>query len=136
MPVRPGRLTLPLAEKVGPDGEVTAIDIQDGMLHEARERAGKAGFTNIRFIRTGPGEGKLERNYFDRAVLATVFGEIPDQEVALQEIFEALRPGGILAHRRDYPGPSFSDTQYGQPADRCRGFCREGIFREPVFLYR
>lgn len=28
----PGRLTIPIAEKIGPQGEVVAIDIQPGML--------------------------------------------------------------------------------------------------------
>jgi SAM-dependent methyltransferase len=37
----PGRLTLPIAESVGTRGEVTAIDIQEGMLRQAQDRAGK-----------------------------------------------------------------------------------------------
>jgi len=73
----PGRLTLPLAENVGPTGEVTAIDIQEGMLRQAQERAQKAHLTNIRFLQTGPGEGKLDRNHFDRAVLVTVLLRSP-----------------------------------------------------------
>jgi len=92
----PGRLTIPVAQKVGSEGEVTAIDIQEGMLHEAQQRAYKAHLTNIRFLLSGPGEGKLDRNHFDRAVLVTVLGEIPDREAALREIFDVLKPGGIL----------------------------------------
>src|SRR6202034_3198551 len=30
----PGRLTIPIAKKVGPQGEVVAMDIQLGMLHK------------------------------------------------------------------------------------------------------
>jgi 2-polyprenyl-3-methyl-5-hydroxy-6-metoxy-1,4-benzoquinol methylase len=92
----PGRLTLPFAESVGPYGEVTAIDIQEAMVREAQERAHASHLTNIRFIPVGVGEGRLRRNHFDRAVLVTVLGEIPDREAAFQEIFEALKPGGIL----------------------------------------
>ena len=44
----------------------------------------------------GAGEGKLPRNHFDRAVLATVLGEIPDRERALREIRDALKPGGYV----------------------------------------
>ncbi len=103
----PGRLTLPIAENVAPHGEVTAIDIQEGMLREAQERAREANLTNIRFLRIGVGEGKLERNHFDRAVLVTVLGEIPDREAALQDIFEALKPGGILVVEETLPDPHF-----------------------------
>jgi len=92
----PGRLTIPLAEAVGPHGEVTGIDIQEGMLHNAQERANRAHLTNIRFLRIGAGEGRLERDYYDRAVLVTVLGEIPDREAALRDIFSALKPGGSL----------------------------------------
>lgn len=92
----PGRLTIPVARIIGPTGEVTAIDIQEGMLREAQERARKGHLTNIHFLRAGVGEGKIKRNYFDRAVMITVLGEIPDRQAALQDIYEALKPGGIL----------------------------------------
>jgi len=91
-----GRITIPLAEAVGFGGEVTGIDIQEGMLREAQDRARKARLTNIRFLRIGAGEGRLERNHYDRAVLVTVLGEIPDREAALRDTFAALKPGGIL----------------------------------------
>ncbi len=103
----PGRVTLPIAKIVGPQGEVTAIDIQDGMLREAQGRAQKAHLENIRFLRTGVGEGKLERNHFDRAVMITVLGEIPDREAALQEIFGALKPGGFLFVEETIRDPHF-----------------------------
>lgn len=43
------------------------------------------------------GEGKLAHNRFDRVLLVTVLGEIPDREAALGENFAALKPGGILS---------------------------------------
>jgi len=92
----PGRLAVPIAEKVG-YGEVVAVDIQPGMLQRAQEKARKANLTNIRFVQAGAGEGKLQRNQFDRALLVTELGEIPDQTAALGEIFDALKPGGILS---------------------------------------
>ena len=93
----PGRLTVPLARQVGPRGEVVAVDIQPGMLSRARGKAQAANLTNIRFLQAGAGEGKLGRNQFDRALLVTVLGEIQDRKGALKEIFEALKPGGVLS---------------------------------------
>jgi len=93
----PGRLSIPLAKQVGQQGSVLAMDIQAGMLHRAQEKAQAANLKNVRFLCAGVGEGKLEGNRFDRALLVTVLGEIPDRDVALKEIFDALRPGGLLS---------------------------------------
>lgn len=93
----PGRVTIPVAKQVGPDGEVVAIDIQPGMLRRAREKASVAGISNIRFVELAAGTGQLDRNRYDRALLVTVLGEIPDREAALAEIYDALKPGGILS---------------------------------------
>jgi ubiquinone/menaquinone biosynthesis C-methylase UbiE len=92
----PGRVAVPLAERL-PQGEVVAVDMQEGMLRRAREKGESAHVSNIRFVQAGAGEGKLERNRFDRALLVAVLGEIPNQQAALQEIFDALKPGGILS---------------------------------------
>jgi ubiquinone/menaquinone biosynthesis C-methylase UbiE len=93
----PGRLAVPVAQQVGPQGQVVAVDVQAGMLQRAEEKARRAGVANIRFLQAGAGEGKLDRDRFDRALLVTVLGEIPKQQAALNEIFAALRPGGILS---------------------------------------
>lgn len=93
----PGRLTLPAARAVGDGGRVLAVDIQKGMLDRVRDKAAAAGLENIQFLRAGLGEGRLEAGGFDRALLVTVLGEIPDREAALEELFRALRPGGLLS---------------------------------------
>ena len=93
----PGRLTVPLARAVGPQGVVVAVDIQSGMLDRAREKVRAANLSNVEFLQAGAGEGKLGRERFDRALLVTVLGEIPDRTAALREIFEALKPGGVLS---------------------------------------
>lgn len=93
----PGRLVLPLAQIVGNQGEITAMDIQHEMLNRVGEKARAVNLNNIRFLNAGLGENNLESNYYDRALLVTVLGEIPNQAAALQEIYNALKPGGILS---------------------------------------
>ena len=93
----PGRLTVPLARGVGPSGRVVAVDIQPGMLARARTRTEAAGCTNAEFVAAALGDGNLPDDHFDRVVLVTVLGEIPDRAAALTELFRALKPGGILA---------------------------------------
>jgi ubiquinone/menaquinone biosynthesis C-methylase UbiE len=67
------------------------------MLRRTETRARAAGLTNITFLRLKLGEGTLGNDLFDRAVLVTVLGEIPDRRAALREIYGALKPGGILS---------------------------------------
>jgi len=93
----PGRLTVPLARNVGTAGRVVALDIQAGMLARAKTKVEAAGLTNVEFVAGGLGEGKLPANHFDRAVLVTVLGEIPNRTSALKELFSTLKPGGLLA---------------------------------------
>ncbi len=93
----PGRLTIPLARHVGASGQVTAMDIQSGMLDRVRDKAKTAMLSNILFLHAGISPGVLERQRFDRAVLVTVLGEIPDREAAIAEIYDALKPGGWLS---------------------------------------
>lgn len=118
----PGRLTIPIAHNVGPGGEVTAMDLQDGMLREVQDRARLANYNNIRFLRAGIGKGKLEYGQFDRAVLITVLGEIPDREAALREIFKALKPGGILLVEETIRDPHFQTRSTVTRLARAAGF--------------
>jgi len=93
----PGRLTVPLARSVGRGGRVVALDIQPGMLARAKARTEAAGYTNVEFVAGALGDRKLPANHFDRVVLVTVLGEIPNREDALAELFCALKSGGVLA---------------------------------------
>ena len=107
----PGRLAIPLARKVGPQGEVVAMDMQGRMLQRAQHKARAANLTNIQFLQAGAGEGKLGRDRFDRALLVTVLGEIPNRQTALREIFDALKPGGILSVTEVIFDPHFQSRQ-------------------------
>lgn len=93
----PGRVTIPVAKQVGEEGRVVAMDIQAAMLNKVRKKAQVENLGNIECLEGGLGDGILRQNYFDRAVLVTVLGEIPDRERALKEIFGSLKVGGLLA---------------------------------------
>jgi ubiquinone/menaquinone biosynthesis C-methylase UbiE len=92
----PGRLCVPIAQAVGPEGKVVAVDVQPDMLRRAEAKAARAAVENVQFLHAGLGQGKLPASTFDRAVLVTVLGEIPDRLGALREIYSALKPGGFL----------------------------------------
>lgn len=107
----PGRLTIPMAEKVGDQGQVTAVDIQPGMLKRTQEKAQAINRDNIQFVQAAAGEDKLGTDQFDRAVLVTVLGEIPDQSSAMKELFNAMKPGGLLSVTEVIFDPHFQSQE-------------------------
>jgi 2-polyprenyl-3-methyl-5-hydroxy-6-metoxy-1,4-benzoquinol methylase len=124
----PGRLAIPLARAVGPAGAVTAVDIQPPMLRRAQEKADAAGLDNIRFQQAGAGEGKLGCEQFDRALLVSVLGEIPDRQAALREVFAALKPGGILSVTEVIFDPHFQRRSTVVQAATAAGFREKECF--------
>ena len=124
----PGRLTLPLAEAVGSQGEVLAVDIQEDMLSRVREKVETAGFQNVRYLQAGLGEGKLPQATFDRALLVTVLGEIPDKVAALKEIYDALKPGGILSVTEVIFDPHFQRRDAVLQVTHAAGFREKNFF--------
>jgi ubiquinone/menaquinone biosynthesis C-methylase UbiE len=107
----PGRVTIPLAKHVGPQGQVVALDIQPGMLARLAERLVEHGVTNVSTVHGGLGEGVLGTAQFDRAIMVTVLGEIPDRVAALREIYAALKPGGLLSITEVLPDPHYQSRR-------------------------
>jgi ubiquinone/menaquinone biosynthesis C-methylase UbiE len=124
----PGRVTIPAAHAVGSHGKVVAMDIQAGMLRRTQEKALAANVANIEFLEAGIGEGKLAHNTFDRALLVTVLGEIPDQKTALKEIFDALKPGGVLSVTEIILDPHFQRRSTVQKLASAAGFQEKASF--------
>jgi predicted methyltransferase len=60
-------------------------------------------------------------------VLVTVLGEVPDRQAALGEIFDALKPGGILSVTELIFDPHF------QPRSTVERLARSAGFRERAF---
>ena len=124
----PGRLTMPLAVAVGPEGQVLALDIQEEMLSLTRDKVQTAGLDNVQFIQANLGEGKLPSEYFDYAVMVTVLGEIPDQASALQEIYRTLKPGGILSVTEVIFDPHFQNQKTVIELVKAVGFREKDMF--------
>jgi ubiquinone/menaquinone biosynthesis C-methylase UbiE len=123
----PGRVAIPIAKRVA-NGQVVAVDMQPGMLKRAQEKARREAVTNIRFVQARAGEGKLERNHFDRALLVAVLGEIPDQTAALNEIFASLKPGGILSVTEMIFDPHFQSRKAVEKLAGTAGFRARSFF--------
>lgn len=78
---------------------VDALDISTVMLEYAISRAKSKGLKNISFIHAGFLSYDYPLNKYDAVVNSLVMHHLSDvwKAVALQKIFSALKPGGILA---------------------------------------
>jgi ubiquinone/menaquinone biosynthesis C-methylase UbiE len=117
----PGLQTVPLAQAVGPQGHVTGLDIQAGMLERAQAAVDAAGLTNVSFIQAGLGQGRLPAAAFDRALLLTVLGEIPDKAAALRELATSLKPGGFLSVTEVFFDPDYQSRRRVEALGRAAG---------------
>ncbi len=124
----PGRLTLPPAAAVGPKGQMLALDIQEEMLARVRRKVQTTGLQNVQYLKAGLGDGKLAQVYFDRSILVTVLGEIPDQLAALIEIYIALKPGGILSMTEFIFDPHFQRQETVKRLAKSAGFQVKQLF--------
>lgn len=129
-----GLFTLPIARRVGEKGQVTAVDIQEGMLEILKEKAAQEGLLpRIRLHKAEPLSLKLEyQGGFDVVFGCCVVHEIPDTDRLMREVFSLLGPGGtfIIAEPKHEVPPAEFETTLAMAASA--GFHRAGtpfIFR-------
>lgn len=92
-----GFYTLQLAELVGPNGRVLAVDIQPEMLALLGERASGAGIENIEPILGAPADPKLPAGAVDVVLLVDVYHEFSYPERMLAAMRASLKPKGRIA---------------------------------------
>jgi SAM-dependent methyltransferase len=89
-----GETALQLAERVGPTGSVTGIDVAAVMLESARRRA--AGFENVRFLNADAQTAPLPAARFDLVYSRFGMTFFADPEAAFANLRASLKPGGRL----------------------------------------
>jgi len=124
-----GRIAIPVAKVIGPQGIVTCLDMQAAMLKKCQTRAQRFGLQNIEPRQTDVALGKLgTENSFDRALLVTVLGEVPDRKNLLKEIHQALKPGGILSVTEVLPDPCYQGLNFVKELSEEVGFRVDYIY--------
>lgn len=91
-----GLVALPAAQKVGPDGWVTGVDLSGRMIEVAQQRARDRGITHARFLRMDAEALELDSCSVDVALCALGLMYMPDPERAITEMSRVLKPGGRM----------------------------------------
>ena len=92
-----GFYTLALAEMVGPEGLVYAVDIQPEMLRMLSHRAAEQRIDNIRLILGSPIDPRLPEGEIDLVLCVDVYHEFSHPEPMLARIRESLSAEGRVA---------------------------------------
>lgn len=118
----PGRLLIPAARQVLPEGEVFGLDIQPGMIERLKARAAQAGVSNLTTILGDASQPNVSPDSLDVVFLCTVLGEIPDREAALRQCYAALKPGGTLSITELFPDPHYQPRTTVRQLAEAAGF--------------
>jgi predicted methyltransferase len=92
-----GYFVLHLAERVGPEGTVYAVDIDEEVLEVTRRKAERAGFSQVRIVLGEAGNPKLPAGELDAVLIVNAYHEMQEYNAMLGAIYRALKPGGRLA---------------------------------------
>lgn len=118
----PGRLLIPAARRVLPEGQVVGLDIQPGMLDRLRTRAQREAIANLTLVQGDAARPHFAAESFDVVFLCTVLGEIPDRQAALRECFALLRPGGQLSITEIIGDPHYQSRRTVERLAEAAGF--------------
>ena len=104
-----GFFSVAMAKKVGPSGQIFAIDVLESAIEGIRSRAKMEGLFNIRLIRGNlekPGGSTLSDESCDMVMMANILFQAPDKTAVLNEAKRILKPGGrlVLVEWRPYIG--------------------------------
>ncbi|MCB9718272.1 MAG: methyltransferase domain-containing protein [Myxococcales bacterium] len=91
-----GMLTIPLAEAVGPEGKVYAVDVQPYFLDHVGQKAREAGLENVELVRAKQDAVGLPPGSIDLAIMVDVYHHVEKPAAYLASIHAALRPEGRL----------------------------------------
>ena len=92
-----GRLSLMMAEKVGNEGKVLAVDVQQEMLDIISVKLKQRGIKNVELVKGTQKSPKLEKDSVDLALFVDVYHEFAFPYEMMLEISKAVKVGGRVA---------------------------------------
>lgn len=101
-----GRITFSLSE-VLLTGSVLGVDFQRGMLSIFQRRLMKSNQSNISCATLDLTHDDLPKGEFDRVIIVTVLGEIPNYQRVLKNSLKVLKENGRISITEVLPDPCY-----------------------------
>lgn len=92
-----GYFVLHLARRVGAQGRVYAVDVDDDSLGKVRRAAEEDGFANVQIVHSKADAAALPAGGVDVVLTVNAYHEMREHDAMLRSIYAALRAGGLLA---------------------------------------
>jgi len=92
-----GYFVLHLAKRVGAQGRVYAVDIDEDSLGKAKRAVEEDGLTNVLIVRSKANDATLPAATLDVVLTVNAYHEMREYDAMLRSIRAALKPGGLLA---------------------------------------
>ncbi len=101
-----GYFTWRLAKRVGPNGKVIAVEVQQKMLDLLAENLKQRNISNVEMVLGGVKDPRLPEGAVDLALLVDVYHEFSEPEAMVSAIRRALKPAGrlvLVEYRKEDP---------------------------------
>lgn len=92
-----GLYTFPLANKVGKNGKVYAVDTLDDMLAFIERKMKKDGVKNVTLVKSSASDPRLPPASCDTIIMANTYPHIHNKQPFLKKLRESLKNGGSMA---------------------------------------
>ncbi|OGN28281.1 MAG: hypothetical protein A2941_01910 [Candidatus Yanofskybacteria bacterium RIFCSPLOWO2_01_FULL_49_17] len=128
-----GHITVLVAQRAGPDGKVTALDIMEDKLDSVRARAKAAGLDNIDTVRANlelTGSSGLSDGSQNIVILATILFQSQKKADIIKESARVLKPDGkiILVEWKKGTGSLGPPDELRTPETEMRELFRQAGF--------
>ncbi|MCL7487460.1 MAG: methyltransferase domain-containing protein [Desulfobulbaceae bacterium] len=85
-----------LAQRVGDEGRVYAVEIEDELVDFIREKMEARGVTNIVPVKSSEGSPRLPQSCCDKILIANTYIYFENPVAFMENVRTALRPGGLV----------------------------------------
>ena len=124
-----GYFTFRLAERVGPQGKVYAVDLDKLPLEKLHDRAEKEGLKQIETIVGLGDDPRLPASALDAILVVNAYHEMRSFDAMLQGMFRALKPGGKLVIIEQPSKPGSDREEYFRKHELPEEIVREDALR-------
>jgi len=111
-----GYFAFRLADAVGPEGFVYAVDVDESMIEHLTQQAAERGYGNLEPLLAGFDDPGLPDGQIDLVFTANTYHHLEDRAAYFRNVRTDLAPGGRVAIM-DYNRPGWMRSHYSEKGD-------------------